>query len=137
MSQATNVDTVRRAYEAAIRKPKPDFATMNAIYDPDHEFVSRITAVEGHSFRGARGFGDWLAQLHETWESCEWTIDRVVEADKDRVFAVLVFNARSRGGGVPVEDHFVNVVTLRDEKIVRTEGFSTPEQALQAVWLAE
>ena len=31
-----NVEIVRRAMEAANRRPKPDFATVNDLYHPDH-----------------------------------------------------------------------------------------------------
>jgi len=48
MSQA-NVEIVRRAYEAVIRKPKPDFATINDLYHPDHELISLISLPEGGS----------------------------------------------------------------------------------------
>jgi hypothetical protein len=36
MSQA-NVEIVRRGIEAVNRKPKPDWATINEAYHPDHE----------------------------------------------------------------------------------------------------
>ena len=45
-----NVELVRRAFEAGIRKPKPDFATVNALFDPDHELISFTSRVEGRSY---------------------------------------------------------------------------------------
>lgn len=39
MSQE-NLDLVVRAIQAAIKKPKPDFETVDALYDPDHVLVS-------------------------------------------------------------------------------------------------
>ena len=46
MSQE-NVEIVRRAFQAAFRKPKPDVDTLNALYHSDHEFVSLIQRIEG------------------------------------------------------------------------------------------
>lgn len=56
------VGIVRRAFEAVVRKAKPDFATVNAIFDPDHELVSVISAVEGRSYGGAHGFREWAGR---------------------------------------------------------------------------
>jgi hypothetical protein len=38
MSHATNLDLVRRAIEAAIRRP-PDLPTVNSLFDPEHELL--------------------------------------------------------------------------------------------------
>jgi ketosteroid isomerase-like protein len=132
-----NVEIVRRAHEAGNSKPKPDFATLNALFHPDHEFVARITAVEGQSFSGAQGFREFGARQDEAWESWEATIEGLTEIDDDRVLVVLVFKARSRIGGVPMEDRFAYVSTLRSGKIIRTETYSSPEQALETIELSE
>ena len=44
--EATGASIVRRALEAAFRRPKPDFATINDLFHPDHEFTSRIDALD-------------------------------------------------------------------------------------------
>jgi hypothetical protein len=51
-----NVEIARRAMTAAFQRPKPDFATVNALYHPDHELISGLSDVEGRSFPGIRGF---------------------------------------------------------------------------------
>jgi ketosteroid isomerase-like protein len=130
---AENVELVRRAGEAAMRKPKPDFDTVNELYHPDHEFVSRITGVEGQSFRGARGFRDWLAHQADAWESWHTTVEEVTTLDEDRVLAVIVFHAKSRRTSVPIEDRFVAVYTIRGGKIIRTETYRSREQAAESV----
>ena len=45
MSQE-NLDLVVRAMEAVLRRPKPDFETVNALYHPDHVLVP----LAAHSF---------------------------------------------------------------------------------------
>jgi hypothetical protein len=67
MSQE-NVEIVRRACEAATRKSKPDFGTMNVLFHPDHEYVSRLEALEGGVRRGARGYriGCWTLRTPST-----------------------------------------------------------------------
>jgi hypothetical protein len=63
MSSA-NVDLARRAFQAAARRP-PDWETVNATYDPEHELVSRFDQLEGGSSKGASGFRDWMARMRE------------------------------------------------------------------------
>ena len=57
--------------QAAIRRPEPDYATLNELYDPHHELVSRMSELEGGGHRGARGFHAFLLASEETlpWES--------------------------------------------------------------------
>jgi len=62
MSQE-NVEIVRRGIEAASRRPKPDFATIDDLFHPDHEFVSLASAFEGGSYHGARDYHDWRRQI--------------------------------------------------------------------------
>ncbi len=136
MSQQ-NVEVVRRAFEAATRKPKPDFATVNALYHPDHVLVAGISNVEGSSFRGAQGFREWLANMDEAFESIETRIDTVEEIDGDRVLVDAVLNAHGKAGGVPIEWRTGQVVTVKEGKLTRTEVYPSPEQALEAVGLSE
>ena len=132
-----NVEVVRRAIEAVTRRPKPDFATVNELYDPDHEYVSRIEALEGGARRGARGYREWLADAEEAfdWES---RLERVTQIDETRVLAVTPTRIRGKHSGVVVEDReLACLVTLRAGKIIRSELFLSPAEALEAVGLSE
>jgi ketosteroid isomerase-like protein len=132
-----NVEIVRRGIEAAFRRPKPDLATLNEVYHPDHEFVSLIDALEGGSHRGARGFRDWLLNMEETVGS-KSRVERVTEIDDDRVLAVTPARFQGKSSGVTLpEQRLASIVTVRDGKIIRSEVYSSPEQALEAVSLAE
>jgi hypothetical protein len=54
MSQE-NVEIARAAIEAVLRRPKPDYEAMNALFYPNYEFLSYLEgAVEGRS-RSHRG----------------------------------------------------------------------------------
>jgi hypothetical protein len=62
-----NVEIVRAAIEATMRRPKPDWKTMNAVFHPDHEFLPRDVGLEGGGgHRGARGYRDWTTRTGET-----------------------------------------------------------------------
>ena len=55
-----NAELVRRGTEAALRRPEPDWATINELYHPNHEFVPLASFFEGGSHRGTSGYRDWL-----------------------------------------------------------------------------
>lgn len=134
MSQ-TNVEIARRGIEAAIRKPKPDFAAMNELYHADHEFISRIEVLEGGSRRGARGYGEWRVNFEEAvqWES---RLEKVAEIDHDRVLAITPTRNQGRLSGLALhEERMACIVTVRGGKIIRTEVYPSPEEALKAAGL--
>jgi ketosteroid isomerase-like protein len=128
---------VRRAYDAARRRPKPDFATIYALYHPDHELISIASRVEGRSFVGAEGFREVLRAYDETWESWGIDVEQMRSVDAERVLIVGVARATGLRSGVGIEQRFGQLVTVRDHKVVRTEIFSSPEAALAAAGLEE
>jgi ketosteroid isomerase-like protein len=134
MSQA-NVEIVRRAIEALVRRPKPDFATMNDLFHPDHEFISRMAVREGGSHRGARGYRDWLLDAEEV---VEWVsrVEQVTEIDEDRVLVIMPTSFRGKSSDLALhEERLAGIVTVRAGKIIRSEVYRSPEQALEAVGL--
>jgi ketosteroid isomerase-like protein len=132
VTASTNVEIVRRALEAATRRPKPDFAEMNDLYHPDHEFISRIDALEGGSHRGGRGYRDWRLDAEEAvaWES---RLEKVTKIDNDRVLAITPTRSQGKSSGVTLDEEPMScIVTVRGGKIIRTEVYSSPEEALEA-----
>jgi ketosteroid isomerase-like protein len=135
VTDSANVEIVRRGIEAAIRTPKPDFATINDLYHPDHELISRYEAVEGGSRRGARGYREWLLNQEEAVHS-ETRLESVTEIDGDRVLAITPTRVRGKSSGVALsEERYGCVVTVRDGKIVRTEVYPSADEAVEAARL--
>jgi ketosteroid isomerase-like protein len=134
MSQEQNVEIVRRAWEAAMRRPQPDFATVNALYDPAHELVP---VVEGGTLRGAQGFREWLSGMNETLDSWDATAEEVMAIDDARVMLVWAVSVRGRSSGAAAAMRGAAIVTVREGKVIRTESYSTREQALEAVGPSE
>jgi ketosteroid isomerase-like protein len=128
-----NVEIVRRAFEAAVRRPRPDFATVNAVFDPEHELVTPLSRLEGTSYSGAAGFGAWLKSQGEDWDALTFRLERFEELDEDRVLVASAFVGRSKRGGVPIEQLQGLVVSVRDGKVVRTEAYSSVDEALASV----
>ena len=129
---ADNIDIARRGMQAAIRRPEPDYATLNELYDPDHELVSRMSELEGGGHRGARGFHAFLLASEEAlpWES---TLGEVEEIDSCTCLVILPTRHQGPSSGIVLDEQpLAGLVTVRDGKIVRTEVFPSRERALDA-----
>jgi ketosteroid isomerase-like protein len=131
-----NVELVQAAIEATMRRPNPDWETMNALFHPDHEFLPRDVGLVGGGVRGAQGYREWLTSISETLE-WEVTLAGVTEIDHERVLAVLPTKFRGRQSGAETEQRIAAVVTVQGEKVVRTELFQSPEEALEAAGLSQ
>lgn len=132
-----NVEVVRAAIEATMRRPIPDWKTMNALFHPDHEFLPRDVGLVGGGVRGAEGYREWLTNLSETMEWEVVKVAEVTEFDHERVLAVVPTKFRGRQSGAETEQRIAAVVTVREGKVVRTELFQSPEHAREAAGLRE
>jgi ketosteroid isomerase-like protein len=133
-----NVEIARRACEAAWRRPKPDFDTLNALAHPEHEMFTIQSLVEGGAYRGAQGFREWLASWNEMFgEDWESSVEQAKAIDAERVLVSGWMRARGRRGGVPVEQKFWVLMSLRDGKVTRSAVYTDRNQALEAAGLSE
>jgi ketosteroid isomerase-like protein len=131
-----NIEIVRRGIEACLRKPKPDFETVNALYHSDHRLVTRTGTLEGAPVEGASGFRAWLARMDETgdWQG---EVEEVRVAPDGRLVATIRFRMKTQRSDSAVDLRSANVIDVRDGKIWRTEIFSSSRAALEAVGLRE
>lgn len=133
MSDKAIVDIARRAYEAGTRRPKPDLATVNALYHPNHELVTPLSRLEGTTYRGAAGFREWFTSRPDDWDSMEFRLDEASAIDESRVLLATTFTAQSRRGGVPVVQEQGLIVTVEDGQVIRTEAYNSVDEARSAV----
>jgi ketosteroid isomerase-like protein len=131
-----NVEIVRRASEAALRRP-PDWETVNRLYDPKHELVSLERELEGGApWKGAKGFQGWREQMDEAGE-WDGEVVSLREAPDGRVVVTGEFRLRGARSGLSIAQRSTSVVTVRNGQIVRTEVFRSPAEALAAAGLSE
>jgi ketosteroid isomerase-like protein len=123
-----HVEIVRRAAEAASRKPRPDFDTMNELFSPQHEFLDAMAEAAD----GGRGFQQWFQRFNEIWETWDSHVEEVVALDGERVLVRYRFVGVGAAGHIPVDQEMANVMTVRGGQIVRTEVYMTPEEARRA-----
>jgi ketosteroid isomerase-like protein len=126
----TNVEIIRRVYEAAARR---DTEAVLALYDPDVEWdssrmgIGRLAQGVYHGHHGLRSyFRDWS----EAWESYEDYLEEVVDAG-EYVISVVTVRTRGRASGVELQSKRAAVWTIREGKIVRVVWFPTREEALE------
>jgi ketosteroid isomerase-like protein len=131
-----NVEIARRACEAAWRRPKPDYDTLNAVAHPDAEMFTVQSLVEGGGYRGAEGFRRWLSSWREMFgEDWEATVEDAAEVDYDRVLITGRLKVRGLRGGVPVDQRFWAVMDLREGKVSRAQIHTDRAEALEAARL--
>jgi ketosteroid isomerase-like protein len=132
-----NLDLVVRAIKAALRRPKPDFETVNALYHPDHVLVplAANTLGEGEA-RGAEGYKTWLQQTDDA-VSWEGELKGAVDVGPDKVLVVTQTRFQGASSGIKTEERTWSVVTVTEGKITRTDVYNDPIQALEAAGLSE
>ena len=136
MSQE-NLDLVVRATKAALRQPKPDFDTVNALYHPEHVLVSLVANTLGGDgeAKGAAGYKSWLQQ---TGDAVRWEgeLKGAVDIGPDKVLVVTVNRFEGVSSGIETEQRAWTVVTVAEDRITRSEVYNDPVKALEAAGLS-
>ena len=83
-------------------------------------------------YRGHEGVATLYEETYEPWAELHAEPKRFIEAG-ERTVVVAALRARVPGGQVDVEAELAQVVTVRDGKIVRLDGYEEPDAALAAV----
>lgn len=124
-----NAAIVREGYEAF---NSGDWEAIYAGLDEDVEYVNPEGAVDGGTRRGR---DEMVAALHSFFDQFavpHLEPERVVAVD-DKVAARVRFTARGRSSGVPLDQVFGHLHTLRVGKTLRFEWFHNPADAFEAV----
>jgi uncharacterized protein len=127
-----NVEVVRQALAAYARG---DIEEGLSYLHPEGELHSAVIgSAEGKVFRGHDGIRRWFAELGETFE--EMTTELTEYRDLgDRVVAFGHIHARGRESGLELDSPTGWVMTLRDGKVLKAEGFLSRAETLEAAGL--
>ncbi len=136
MSQE-NVEIVRRAFEAATRRPEPDVETLTALAHPEHEMTTDYGAMGGDSFVGVDGFRTALTEFGVGWGEWHQRLDEFLEADDDAVVVLGHLVARGQASDIPVEGDWAALVKVREGQLTSTRFFLDRDAALEAAGLQE
>jgi ketosteroid isomerase-like protein len=133
MSQE-NVEMVRRAYEAFNRG---DLDGMVTDYAPTFEYVTTGTIPGvGGMYRGAEGWLEFMRWFWSEFETPRVEIRELIEA-RDHVLASLTLRGRGKQSGVEASWDVWHVWTVQHGQVVRGQGFTSRQQALEFAGLSE
>src|SRR6476661_8910610 len=108
MSQE-NVEIVRRAFTAVLSRP-PDWPTVNALFDSEHELLQLSDFIEG-AYVGAEGYCDWrvMADQAGDWRA---EIGDVRASPDGRVALQFRFELKGGRSGIVAERRMGMVVSI-------------------------
>ena len=124
-----NQRLIREGYDAINRG---DVDWLRSHTHPDLEFRSRFSGLAGRSYRGKRGFEQWLADTRDAWEEMQQVPERLIELDEERTIADVRFRGRGKSSGAVVEQRLAVVFTIRDGQTLRMDAYDSVEDALEA-----
>ena len=131
MSQE-NVEIVRRMWDAFLASDVP---TALSFFAPDVEWDG-TNLPDGQIGTGHEAILSHVARWAEAWDGWTVEVDRIVEAGTDQVVLFLRERGRSESG-LTMDERHAELYTLSGDKIVRRQGFSDPNEALEAAGLSE
>jgi uncharacterized protein len=114
-----------------------DVEALLEVFDSEVEVRPALSTFLGSmAYRGHDGVRAWYAETNEPWAELQAEPERFIDAG-GRTLVVIALHARVPGGQVEVGAHIAHVVTIRDGRITRLEGFEEPDAALASVGLVE
>jgi ketosteroid isomerase-like protein len=127
---AADVELITRMYRAW---NSGDMEALIDVFDAKVEVHPALSAfLASPVYRGHEGVAAWYEETYEPWAELHAEPQRFIDAG-DRTVVVAALRARVPGGRVDVEGEIAQVVTVRDGKIVRLDGYEEPDAALAAV----
>jgi ketosteroid isomerase-like protein len=134
MSQE-NVETVRLLYERlAWRDPRENPEAL-ALLHPEVEWHGTIGGLgEGTVARGPDDVARFIAEDSQEWDQLVFEPREFIDVG-DKVVVLQHERRRGRLSGVEVEHDTAAVVTLRDGRVIRCQGYMDQTAALEAVGL--
>jgi ketosteroid isomerase-like protein len=123
---------LQRGYELIWREGRPEDALAGLA--EDFEWV-----VPGHPEGSLRHGPDGVIEFFRDWAEpfedldIEWALH---ELGDERVLVLVDMRGRGRASAVPVEMHFGQIWTFRDDRFVRMEMYNDAEEARRVAGLA-
>jgi ketosteroid isomerase-like protein len=130
-----NVELVRECFGSVVRG---DWEQMAKFVDPKVEMHGTVGGLEeGRIYRGLPEIIDaFLEEDLEAWEERRLEPQEFIDAG-DNVVMLLHEYRRGRGSGVPLESDTGVVFAVRNQRVVRIQGFMNPAAARKAAGLSQ
>jgi ketosteroid isomerase-like protein len=109
-----------------------DLTVLQAVSDPELEYTSRLTEVEGKTYYGPAGWSDYLAEVAAVWDGFRVSVEEFTHTESGTVVGTARITAVARESGVPIDQVVYTAWFLRDGKAVWGHTYATREEALGA-----
>jgi ketosteroid isomerase-like protein len=124
-----NVEIVRRALDVLDFQHLDD-DVMTEFFDPDVEWrATPESLLAATTYHGYDGISRFWRDLFSAWDRYDIEPREFVDLGEQ---VAVVTRIRARTRHIEVDEQWSALLTLRDGRIVRFEGFSTPEGARHA-----
>jgi ketosteroid isomerase-like protein len=106
------------------------------VWAPDVEIVNAAGWVIETTYQGHAGLLRWWDDIAEAFEEdFELQLEEVIEIDDERVLTTQRFSGRFRATEIPFDGPWASILTIRDGRVVRAEGYLTKKRAQRAAGL--
>jgi ketosteroid isomerase-like protein len=133
-----NVELARRGFEAfnrAIAEGDPD---LYGLLDPEVEWISIMTILEGTTYHGVEGVRHWIEDVRRDWTTFEARSEQFRDLGDDRVLVLGSWRAQGRGGEVLLDiPQAAWLLQMRKGKVVRMQTFTERKKAFEAAGVGE
>jgi ketosteroid isomerase-like protein len=129
-----NVEIARRAFDNFNRR---ELATAVEAFDPDAEWIPYLAALEEHTYRGRERIEAMWREVLGDFPDFRIELMEVVTDRGDIIVFKVEFQGMGRASGADTRAAVFQVVSFRDEKVARVEGFRDRAEALEAAGLRD
>jgi ketosteroid isomerase-like protein len=103
------------------------------LWDPNAEIVNaKGWAIEA-TYRGHDGLRQWWSDLEEAFTDFAMHVEEITPVDDERVLTVQRFVGHFRVTDIPFDGRWASVLTVRNGRIARAEGYLSKRRALKAL----
>jgi ketosteroid isomerase-like protein len=129
----------RQAFLAAVESGElpPRISEALAFLDPDAEWHPPDEDPDAAHREGREAIVTYLAQWFDAWEYWRIEPESLLDAG-DKVVAFVRHSGKGRGSGFEIPSfESAHVITLKEGRVARIEGFYDRSEALKAAGLSE
>lgn len=113
-----------------------DWAALGELMQPEFEFRSALTPVEGTEVHhGIDGFVALMDEFGSVWKDLRWRVASFRSVGEDKAIVELRMSGTAAGSGVPLDQAVTQVWWMRDGRLVKGISFTDPAEALAAAGL--